>query len=236
MIKVAVVDDERKERDTLNGYFKMLGRELREEIQVVSLSCGEELLNEYDYSYNLVCLDIDMQGEDGMGIARKLRETDKKVIIIFVTNMAQMAIQGYEVQALDFIVKPVNYYNFAMKMKVAINIINSQKSKSIVLKTLNGFQKISSDELFYVEVNGHYLYYHTKEGIFKQKTALTEVEEILEGLSFKRCNNCYLVNLKYVDCVKKDDLRIAGDWLRISRPRKKIFLQELANYMGGVNL
>lgn len=236
MIVVAVADDEKKERDILREYFGILQREIREELDVRLYCSGEELLREYDGRWDMVCLDIDMEGEDGVSVAKKIRKTDKNVAILFITNMAQMAIRGYEVQALDFVVKPVSYYSFAMKMKNAISIICNKKSRNIVLTTADGIQKISTDDLYYVEVSGHYLFYHTKDGVFRQKTSLKGLEERLEGLSFKRCNNCYLVNLKYVQCVQKDDLKVGGEWLKISRPRKKDFLQSLTNYMGGLDI
>lgn len=177
-----------------------------------------------------------MDDLDGILTAKRIREKDAQVILIFITNMAQMAIRGYEVQALDFIVKPVNYYSFAMKIRSALNIIGNKKSRNLVLPTPSGMKKITTDDLYYVEVRGHYLSYHTVDGIFKQKASLKDLEDKLSGLSFKRCNNCYLVNLKHVDCVDKDDLMIGGEWLRISRPRKKEFLQSLADYMGGISI
>lgn len=236
MVKIAVVDDEQQERRTLSQYFSELQKELGEELKVQTYESGEEFLEAYDYSFALVCLDIDMDGMDGLDTARKLRDRDREVTIIFVTNMAQMAIRGYEVQALDFVVKPVNYYSFAMKMKSALSIMNNKKSRNIVVTTPNGIQKFSTDQLYYVEVEGHYLYYHTTEGEYRQKASMKELEDKLAGLSFRRCNNCYLVNLKYVDCVNKDDIKIGGQWLKISRPRKKEFLQSLANYMGGISI
>lgn len=236
MVKIAVVDDERQERDTLFGYFKELQKELGQELEIQMFESGDAFLEAYDDSFSLVCLDIDMDGRDGLDAARELRLLDKEVTIIFITNMAQMAIRGYEVQALDFVVKPVNYYSFAMKMKSALSILANKKSKNIVLPTPGGIQKISTDELHYVEVEGHYLYYHTTAGEFRQKASMKELEDKLTGLSFKRCNNCYLVNLKFVDCVNKDDVKVGGKWLKISRPRKKDFLQSLANYMGGISI
>lgn len=233
-MKVVIVDDEKKEREVLETYFKNLVREIREEITIEAYGTGEELLESYDYSYDMVCLDIDLEGMNGIEVAKKIRKTDEKVVIIFVTNMAQMAIRGYEVQAWDFVLKPVNYYSFAMKVRNAFDVIRTRKSKNILLNTLTGCQKVYSDDIFYVEVVGHYLYYHTVNGTFKQKASLKSVEEKLAGLSFKRCNNCYLVNLRHVDCVSKQDLQIAGNWLKISRPKRKEFLQALANYMGGV--
>lgn len=234
MIKVGIVDDEQKERDTLREFFRRLQKENHEEIVVQEYSDGESLMEQYDFSCDLICLDIELGGKSGIDTAKEIRKIDEKVILIFITNMAQLAIRGYEVQALDFIVKPISYYPFSIKMRSVINLINSRKNINIVLTIPGGIQKISTDQLYYTEVNGHYLYYHTSNGIFKQKASMKELEDKLEGLSFKRCNNCYLINLKYVDSVNKDDVQIAGEWLKISRSRKREFLQALANYMGGI--
>ena len=236
MIKIAVIDDEKDEREKLLGYYQRLRTEVHEELDIHTYLSGDELLNTGDISFDLICLDIDMEGLDGISTAKEIRKKDDQVIIIFVTNMAQMAIRGYEVQALDFVVKPVNYYSFAMKMSNAIHILHNRRSRNMRLTTSGGMQKISTDELCYVEVNGHYLYYHTKDEVFRQKASMKQIEDRLEGLSFKRCNNCYLVNLKYVSCVNRDDIKVGEDWLKISRPRKKEFLQALANYMGGIDL
>lgn len=234
MIKVGIVDDEQKERDTLREFFHRLQKENHEEIVVQEYSDGESLMEQYDFSCDLICLDIELGGKSGIDTAKEIRKIDENVILIFITNMAQLAIRGYEVQALDFIVKPISYYPFSIKMRSVINLVNSRKNMNIVLTIPGGIQKISTDQLYYTEVNGHYLYYHTSNGIFKQKASMKELEDKLEGLSFKLCNNCYLINLKYVDSVNKDDVQIAGEWLKISRSRKREFLQALANYMGGI--
>lgn len=120
-------------------------------------------------------------------------------------------------------------------MKNALQMLRARKVRSIVLTTAEGKRILSTDELLYAEVRGHYLYYHTAEETIRQKATLRELEEKVEGLSFKRCNQCYLVNLKHVSAVQKDDIRIGQEWIRISRPRKKAFLQSLASYMGGVD-
>lgn len=234
MIKVAVVDDEQTEREQLRSFFNQFDKEHRKGIQVTEFSSGAAFLQQYDLSYDLICLDIDMPECNGMETARKIRERDDKVMLIFVTNMAQMAIHGYEVHALDFIVKPVQYYSFALKIQSALNMLEHKKQKSIVLNTGEGIHKIITDELYYVEVRGHYLFYHTTDAVYKQKAALHELEEKMEGCAFYKCNQCYLVNMKYVSAVQKDEVRVGAEWLKISRPRKKEFLQALANYMGGM--
>ncbi len=236
MVEIAIVDDEKEDRDELTACFRKLQAEVHEDLQLTEYASGEELLSDCGRVFDLICLDIDMPGKDGVQTAREIRETDIHVEIIFITNMAQMAIKGYEVQALDFIVKPVQYYSFAMQIKNALQIIENRKSKNIIITTTDGVFKISTDNLYYVEVQGHYLYYYTRDGMLRQKGTLKDLEENLGGLSFERCNNCYLVNLKYVDSVSKDDVKINGAWLKISRSRKKEFLQSLANYMGGIRL
>lgn len=233
---VAIVDDEKKEIDILSEYFKKLQKDVQDDIVLHTFSNGRNLLEDYDYSYDLICLDIDMKGMDGIHVAREIRKMDEQVLLIFVTNMAQMAIQGYAVRAFDFVLKPVDFFSFAMKMRNVIQIINTKKERNIVLTTPGGIQKISTNDLYYAEVSGHYVYYYTKQGTFKQKHSLSELEEKVKGLSFKKCNQCYLVNLKYVSGVNRDDLQVAGHWLKISRPKKKEFLQALANYMGGIEI
>ena len=163
MIRIAVIDDEKEEQERLLGYYQRLREEVHEDLDIHTYLSGDEFLSVQEEPFDLICLDIDMDGLDGISTAKEIRKKDEQVIIIFVTNMAQMAIRGYEVQALDFVVKPVNYYSFAMKMTNAFRMLKNRKSRNIVLTTASGMQKISTDDLYYVEVNGHYLYYHTKD-------------------------------------------------------------------------
>lgn len=236
MVKIAIVDDEKTEREQLTTYFNKLSMVISEELDIITFESGESLLEAYDQSMDIICLDIQMKGKDGIDIAKQIRTMDSSVILIFVTNMAQMAIEGYSVRALDFIIKPVQYSAFLLKMQSIVKSVANKKSKSIIMNDVDGWKKVSTNDLYYVEVEGHYISYHTKQGIYRQKASLKDIEDNLKDLSFKRCNNCYLVNLRYVNAVRKDETLVGKDWLKISRPRKKEFLQALANYMGGVTI
>ena len=154
-------------------------------------------------------------------------------MIIFITNLAQMAIAGYEVRAFHFILKPLSYGDFAMKLKSAIGFLQERMSDTLRISTGTGFSLISTDELMYVEVDGHYISYHTTSETYRLKGSLKDIEDRVRGLSFRRCNNCYLVNLKFVESVDRDDVIVGGERLKMSRPKKREFLQAVSEYIGG---
>ena len=236
MISIAVIDDEADERKAARGYFAELSRELGVKLGVDEFSSGEDFLERFDCSYDIICLDIDMPGRSGIETAAAIREKDADVIIIFVTNMAQMAIRGYEVQALDFLVKPMSYYPFAMKLRRAVSIISGRRESSVILPTSGGMQKVSTGDICYVEVRGHYLFYRTAVGDFRQKASLKELEARLEGLPFCRCHQAFLVNLKYVTALSGDSVTVYGDTLHISRAKRAEFTSALTKYLGGAGL
>lgn len=235
MTRVAIIDDEERERETLSDAFLRLSSELGVSIEPITFDSPTIFLADYDHSYDLVCMDIDMPEQNGVSAAHRLRELDADVPLVFVTNMAQMAIRGYEVRALDFILKPVNYYSLSMKMRSILTLIDNKRTRNLVFPTADGFISIKTDEIQYVEVRGHYLFFHTDQGLIRQRGSMREWEEKLEGLPFERCNNCYLVSMPRVSSVAGDEVRVGDDWLKMSRPKKKAFLESLADYMGGVN-
>ena len=233
MIRITVVDDDREEVQELCKLLQFTSLELQEPYTIETFYSGSEFLAQYRKQYELLCLDIDMPEKDGMAVAEEIRRRDSKVLIMFITHMAQMAIRGYEVQAVDFVLKPVNKYALLLKMQRIRKSLSQRKEAFFLVPDDGGVRKISSRELYYVEVSGHYLYYHAKSGVYKQKSPLRQIEEELTSLSFRKCNNCYLVNLRHVNAVRKEEVQIGTEWLKISRSRKKAFLEELADYMEG---
>ena len=106
MINVAIVEDEKQAADRLCSLFCRYERERGEKFRVVVFSDPVTFLANYSPDYELIMMDIDMPDLNGMDAVRKLREADREVMVIFVTNLAQYAVKGYEVDAFDFIVKP----------------------------------------------------------------------------------------------------------------------------------
>ena len=237
MIKTAIIEDERAAADILSGCLDRYSEE-----NGVVFSCDRydnavSFLEEYDGRYDIVFMDIEMEFLDGMSAAKKLRERDKSVVIIFVTNMAQLAIRGYEVEALDFVVKPVIYRDFAFRIGKAVERVlarqNSERAVSVGL-TGGGYAKLIVSHIRYVEIMKHRIVYHTENGDFVSYGTLKNVEKLLEDSGFARCNSCYLVNLAHVISVRDMMCEIAGgEKLKVSQPRKKEFMQALGRYIGG---
>ena len=169
---------------------------------------------------------------DGISVGKKLRETDSETIIIYVTRMAQYAIHGYEVGAMDYILKPVSYFDFAMKYKRALKAVKQKEDQEYVIRMVGGFAKVRVNDIQYVEVSGRICTYHTTEGDYEGYATLKAVREKLESEHFLPCNGYCLVNPKHIRRIDGFDLVIGDDTIPISRPKKKEFMLELNNWIG----
>lgn len=170
---------------------------------------------------------------DGMAAAEKIRKMDASVILIFVTNFSEYAIKGYAVRALNYVLKPINYFDFTSVLSEAIRQVNQKEDACILVKQASGVLRVQASEIYYIESSNHMLTYHTTRGKLEARGTLKDLEEKLKGSHFSKCNNCYLVNLAHVSRIDQSEVTVAQDALAISRPRRKTFLEDLTRYMGG---
>lgn len=234
MIRIAIVEDQEVYVKQLTEFLKEYEKENEEKFLVTVFSDGEEIMADYSAEYDLIFLDIQKKSLNGMETAQQIRKKDEKVSLIFVTNMAQYAIKGYSVNALDFILKPLSYFAFSQKLKRALEHIKPQSKKLLNLRIDGGFIRVDLDKVTYIESMKHRITVHTTKESHVLTGTMKEMELKLEGESFFRCNNCYLVNLSHVEKIVGNDVVIAGETLQISRPKKKAFLAALTDYMGGL--
>lgn len=230
-IKVIIVEDDKDAAAVLEEYLARYGEAKGVNFDVRKYNNVSLFLANYNNSTDLIFMDIELPDGDGMNAIAKLRERDGEVAVIFVTNMSQYAVKGYEVRALDFIVKPVSYGNFSVKLAGAISVIRSRVGKDIWISNKEGKTCIRSTRIKYIEVNKHVLVYHTLDGDYTQSGVLSNVQSELEGEPFSLCNRCYLVNLRYVTAVKQFDVFLGEQKLQISRPKRVTFMRDLNNYL-----
>lgn len=232
MLNIAIVDDEKAYIDQIQDYITQYGQEKNREIQTEAFFDGNSLLDGDSRRFDIILLDIEMGEKNGMDVAREIRKTDQDVVIVFITNMAQYAINGYEVGALDYVLKPINYYTFSVRLERAVSRVKIRQSDEILLNLPDGIKRLKVDRIHYIEVQNRMLHYHTEDGIFIVRGTLQGAEELLRESHFVRCNHWYLVNLQHVSEIRKNLVIVAGDELEISRRNKTAFLSALTDYMG----
>ena len=233
MYRIAVVDDDREFSAKLREYLEQYAKENDETFEIEVFYDGAEILKDYTPRYELILLDIEMPAVNGMEAAQKIREMDESVVLMFITNMAQYAIHGYSVGALDFVMKPISYYPFSMKIKRALKRVQKKEIPTILLTTSDGVKRLKVSQIYYVEIQGHMLHYYTEEGEFVMRGTLSSVEKTLPSSLFVKCNHWYLVNLMHVTEVRKNTTVVGNFELEVSRRNRAGFLKALAEHMGG---
>ena len=233
MYRIAIVDDDREFVEELKKYINQYGQEEGQEFEISAFCDGAEILENYAPTYDLILLDIEMPKVNGMDAAEKIREMDENVVLMFITNMAQYAIRGYSVGALDFVMKPISYYTFSMKIKRALKRVRKKELAPVLLTLSNGVKKLEVRQIYYLEVQNRMLHYYTDEGEFVVRGSLLSAESILPSDVFAKCNHWYLVNLMHVTEVRKNTASVGPFELEISRRNRSVFLEALTKYMGG---
>ena len=233
MIRIALVEDEAEVRAQLQGYVQRHTRQYGTEFAVTEFADGMELLDDYRPVYDILFLDVEMKHLDGMETARRIRALDSDVLLIFITNMAQYAIKGYAVGALDYVLKPVPYFAFSQQLQKAVNQLARRVRHYLAVPVDGGMRRLDAAGIYYIESEGHRIHFYTEDGDFSAPGALKTLQEKLAAQPFARCNSGYLVNLAQVKSVQQGMVQVGPYELQVSRPRRKAFLAALADHIGG---
>lgn len=232
MIRIAIVEDEEDYVNQLTKYLQDYQKNSNEEIDVTVYRDGDEITSKYKSQYDIILMDIQMKFVDGMTAAEEIRNIDSKVIIIFITNMTQYAIQGYKVGALDYILKPISFFAFSERLGQAIVRLKRRSSNYITIPVKGGIVRLDTSDIYYIESQGHNLIYHTHSGIYTSSGTMNAAESALSGYGFSRGNKSYLINLAHVDGIQDKCAQVKGEKLQLSRPRQNAFMQDLTKYWG----
>lgn len=232
ILRTAIVEDEDSAaqglEECLNRYCRTRGIACSAE----RFRDGKSFLEQYSPRYDLIFMDIRMPKVDGMTAAQRLRELDQVTALVFVTSMVQYAVKGYEVEALDFIVKPVRYPAFELKMRRILQAVNLKKGQEVLLNVGGSVRVLTSSAIYYVEVMDHDVTYHTSQGDVTVRGKLGAVEQQLPKEVFFRCSTSYLINLQHVRQLTGETVLVGDRELRVSRGKKKELMAALAACLG----
>lgn len=234
MIRIAIVEDDNNYKEQLIEFLHKFKQEQGETISIETYTDGDEIVENYHAQYDIILMDVQMQFMDGMSAAEEIRKMDSEVVIIFITNLAQYAIKGYAVDALDYILKPISYFQFSQRLTRAIERMKRREAQFITVRIKGGVRRFQVSDIYYIESFGHQLIFYTKEGEFSSSGTMKDLEKELADFHFFRGNKGYLINLAHVEGMNENCAVVRGKELLISRPRRKVFMETLANYWGEV--
>lgn len=229
MINVCIVEDEVAQANLLKEYIDRFSKKSRVQCALTHYGDGIDLVDEYRGQFDIILLDIQMKHLDGMAAAEKIRKVDSDVIIIFITSTVQYAVQGYAVDALGYVLKPVPYLQFEQLFDKAIARVNAKREKVFIRVSVDERQiKLDCDSIYYIESQRNNVCIHCLDADYVTAGPLKKFDEMLGGHGFSKCHNAYIVNLSYVEAVQKEEVLLTnGVELPISRARKKEFMAAL---------
>lgn len=236
-MRIALAEDELYYANTLRQYLHQFGQEHQLELEIIAFSSGAQLVEQFRADWDLILLDIDMPGLNGLETARTIRHFDPEVLIVFITNLAQYAINGYEFNAFDYLLKPVQYPFFSMKMELVLRQLRQRSQKSLLLNRDGELFRLPLGHIRYIEIFSHRLLYHTINGDIEinSSSSLSQLEQELQPEGFVRCHKSLLVNTRYIEHIKGGTLTVSGIELPVSRSRRKaLVLALLERAKGGI--
>ena len=234
MIRIAICDDEKHMSDHIRAMASDFFRKKNREIQLRTFSSGEELLS-YDGQIDILFLDIQMKGMDGMETARKLRADQFRGFLIFITVLKEMVFQSFEVQAYDYLVKPIDKKQFERTMeRLYASMQNASEDSLLVQKGYEG-RIIPKDEIVFCEIIDRKIYLNLASGeVVDYYERIENLETKLEGRFF-RCHRSYLINLKHLKGYKNGTACMDnGKEIPVSRLRSKEFSGVVLQYMKNI--
>ena len=237
MLSIAVCDDEVIECCNMARKIKDILAEMKIPCIIRQFQSGRELLQAIE-SFDIIFLDIMMQDLDGMKTAQMFREKDFDKILIFVSSSREYVFEAYDVEAFQYLLKPLDDRKLKSVLQKAIMKTESRSQEYIIVSRERQKQKLFLDDIYYFEIRGRVVDVHGREGIFAYYEQIGELESKLRDKGFFRCHKGFLINLKYVEGYNRQEVIMEnGEAIVIARRRYEAFCQEVLKVMrenGGI--
>lgn len=233
MIRIAICEDEKETKCLIEDYLNIILKNILIEYEIQKYSSGEELLECNFKDIDILLLDIQMGKINGMDTARKIREVDNKMEIIFITSLIDYVQEGYEVRAYRYLLKPIESDELKKHVLTCIKEIEKNKNNYILIKNKSNTYKIYSNEIKYIEIQKRDMVIHTINKNFEVRYSLEKIEHDLKLDKFVRCHKSFMVNLSYVENIKQNTIILeSGEEVPVSRYRYKDVKERFFRFIG----
>ncbi|WP_027623808.1 LytR/AlgR family response regulator transcription factor [Clostridium lundense] len=233
MLNIAICDDEIKQRFLLKSTIEVELKAEDKKYNIFQFPSGEKLLDKLytdKNSLDIIFLDVEMNELNGIETARKIRKLNENVVIIFITGFSDYVFDGYEVKALNYIVKPYKSEKIATVLKDAIKQIYGLEEKYFVVKAEGSLFKVLINDILYFRSDRRKISLVTRYKSYEFYGKISDIEEQF-GKQFIRTHQRYLVNLDYITAVKDNFVIVNDENLPISRQRHKDVMMAFAKQL-----
>ncbi|CEQ13920.1 DNA-binding response regulator [[Clostridium] sordellii] len=230
MLKIAICEDEQSQRELVKNYINRLL--LNKNYEIFEFKSGEELIANYPQKLDILFLDIQMEEINGMDTARTIRTFDNNVEIIFITGIWDYVQEGYEVRAYRYIIKPIGFDNFDSQLNLCLREIENKKRPSVVVTYKGEVNKIELGSIVYIETDNRNTIIHTDQRSYKSNMGINKIEKHLEGSTFFRCHNSFIINLEHINQIGQDSVFLGKYEVQVSRHKMKDLKIQFTSLLG----
>ena len=234
MINIGICEDELHYRVNIKDMLGDILSTYSINYKIYEFSSGEELLSNYPKDLDILIMDIQMKIINGMDTARKIREFDQNLEIIFMTSFSEFMQEGYEVKEYRYILKPISERKISRNILPCINEIMKKKNNYLTINVKNYVDRIKIDSIVYIETDRPNILIYTNDNKYTTKMSISKIDKILREHGFFRCHNSYIVNLKLVESMNSNTLKIGEKYIPISKYRVKELKLALTNILGDI--
>ena len=232
MLHIAICDDEKIMCDTLQ---KNISEILQNTSVTYCIDCytNAEQFYAVCQQYHLLFLDIDMPNYNGVTLAKNIRKKQIHCEIIFVTILKEYVLNAFEVEALDYIYKPIDTKRLQNALHRAMKKLQKKQQKSLFIQTKYMTQNINISQIYYIEVINRKIYVHTQYDTIEYYDKLEQVQKQLDK-RFIKCHRSYIINMDYFYQYQNNIITLQnGQTVPVSRLRQKELLDAILQYMKG---
>lgn len=221
-MRIAICEDNKDHAEILKRMVKCWADQEKIKVDIGYYQSAEQFmfLMKDELHYDIAFLDIQMGNMNGLQLAKLIRKEDKNIILIFTTGLKDYAVKGYEVSAFRYLVKPIQQHEVNEALTKSSIMLESNKKDAVIINVNGEIRRIHKDDIYYIEVEDHYIVVQTKTETIRFKAKLKDFEQQFEEPQFCKCHRSAIVNLHYVEKISKDGIWVdGGQVLPISRLR-----------------